>query len=137
MADDHRPPDVQGDKRLVQQIGLLRRGPGAPARALAVAEAGTVEHDDAVGPDQLVDDVAGVEVVSRDGVAVQQHHGVPGAPVGVVQPDAVHLDEPAFRRILTFRPARGGVVEYGQSGQASYAGKDVGRAGGWSVETFR
>jgi len=52
MAHDDRPPDMQKFERLVQQLGLLCRSPGAPARALAVAEPWAIEDDDLVGPDQ-------------------------------------------------------------------------------------
>jgi hypothetical protein len=98
----------------VEQFGLLHRRPGPPARALAVAEAGAVEDDDAVCLEQLSGDAAGVVVVAGHGVAVDQDDRLPGAAVGVVQPDAVHLDEPALGRMLALRPARRGVVRQGE-----------------------
>ena len=48
MADDDRALDAELLQGLVEQLGLLHRRPDAPARALAVAEAGAVEDDDPV-----------------------------------------------------------------------------------------
>ena len=54
MADNHRSLDTELPERLAEQLGLLRGGPHAPARALAVSEAGSVEDDDRVPVQQEV-----------------------------------------------------------------------------------
>jgi hypothetical protein len=123
VAHHRRALDPESLECLVEQLGLLHRRPGPPARALAVPEAGAVEDDDAVGFQQLSGDAAGVVVVAGHGVAVDQDDRLPGAAVGVVQPDAVHLDELALGRMLALRPARRGVVGQGEGGSRRPAGE--------------
>src|SRR4051794_22397884 len=96
VADDDRPLDPQSLQRLVEQLGLLHRRPHAPARALAMPEAGAVEDDDSVVPEQPLGHAAGIVIIARHGVAVYQDDGLAGTPVAVVQPNPVHLDKPAL-----------------------------------------
>ena len=95
VADDHRALDAELAQGLVEQLGLLGSGPQMTARALAVAEAGTIEDDHPVAPQQEFGNSAGVPVVPAHCVAVDQHNGAALAPVAVVQPHAVHVHEGA------------------------------------------
>ena len=90
-----------------------------PARALAVAEAGTIENDDPMALRQELSHPAGVPVVPAHRVAVDQHDGAALAPVGVVQPHAVHLQEGASGRVPALRPAGHEVVPECERGQGS------------------
>jgi hypothetical protein len=65
--------------------------------------------------DQALGYPARVVVIARNGVAVQQEHRGPLAPVTVMQLDAVDLDERSGGRMLAFRRAGDGVVDDSQN----------------------
>ena len=89
MTDKDGPLNPQLSECLMQQFGLRWRHPGAQTWALAIAEAGSVEDDDAVIREQALSDAARVVVIARYRVPVQQHHGWPITPVAVMQPDPI------------------------------------------------
>ena len=112
------PPPPGGRGR----AGRRRGGAGRPAlpattpsrAAGAVAEAGAVDGHHPVPFGDPVEHAAPDIVLGTDDVAVQQDDRRPGAPLEVVQPDAVDLEEPAARGMLALGPARpGGVPERG------------------------
>jgi hypothetical protein len=110
MPHQHRPADLELVEGFVQQLGLLEGRPGAPARPLAVAEAGPVEDHDTAGPEQPLGDAAGVVVVPSHGIAMNEKDGPPRASVAVVQPHAVHLKEGTPGRVAPLRAACGEMV---------------------------
>src|SRR5215213_5146667 len=110
MADDDRPLDAELAQSLVEQLRLLGGGPQVPARALAVAEAGAIEDDHPMAPQQELSNSAGVPVVPTHRVAVDQHDRAALAPIAVVQPHAVHLHKGALGRVPAFSPAGCNVV---------------------------
>ena len=59
---------------------------------------------------QALSDALGVPVVPAHGVAMDQDERRSAAPVGVVQADVVHLDEPASGRMPALCAARGEVI---------------------------
>src|SRR5690242_15586741 len=105
MAEHEGTLDAQLCQGFPQQLGLRRRRPGSPTRPVAVAEARTVEHDDAVSLCQAVDNAADLELLDHRAVAMQQNQRRALAAVEVVEPDAVELDEAAMRRMLALGTA--------------------------------
>ena len=106
MADDNRPFDSKLPECFVEEFGLPGRRPGPTARAVAVAEAGPIEDDDAMLGEEKVGDPARVPVGAGDRVAVDQQDRAALTAVAVVEPHTVHDDERPLRGVSAFRAAR-------------------------------
>ena len=65
--------DAQPLKGAVNQLGLCCRSPDNIARPIAMAEAGTIENDDAIVPCGQINQTAGFEILDHAAVAVQQY----------------------------------------------------------------
>ena len=98
----------------MKQLRLLIGCPQASAGTLAVPEAGTIEDDHPVGFQQELAYSAGIVVIPGHGVAVDQDDWLPRAPVAVMQPDAIDLDEGPFGRMPALGSARRNVIGEGQ-----------------------
>ena len=62
-----------------------------------MAEAGAVNGDDPLARRELVNEAADGEVLGHRAVTVDQHHGTALTSGNVVDPQPIHLDEPAWR----------------------------------------
>jgi hypothetical protein len=87
---------------LLEQLSLRERRPDPAARSRAVAEAGSVKHDDPVASVQAVHETADREILDEGAIAVDQHHGVAVSLLDVVEAHAVYVDETSNGRGLTF-----------------------------------
>src|SRR3954454_7950544 len=126
MTNHDRLHDTQPRERSVDQVRLFCRCPALPTGALAIAEPWAVEDDDPVSADQPFGDATRVVVVPGHSVAVEQDDGTPCAPVAVVQPHAVHLDEGARGRVPALCQACDGMVYEGQRGEDDCDGQENG-----------
>jgi hypothetical protein len=124
VADDNRPLSAQLQERLVEQFGLLRGCPQAPARALAIPEAWTVEDNNTVRVQQKLGNATRVPVVACHGVPVDQHDRATGAPVAIVQPDAIHHEERALGRMLALGTAPDSLVRHSEAAEGNRAGNE-------------
>lgn len=89
------------------------------ARAVAVAESGTVENDDPVIPGREIDQTAGFEILDHAAVAVKKNQRLARAPLDVVQPNAVDVEEAAGSRIVTLGFVRKMTIDQSHCGQRS------------------
>src|SRR5699024_7141569 len=101
--------------------GLGLRGPEGAARPLAVAVAGAVEGDDAVGAGGGVEEAAGLEVLDHAAVAVQEDERRAFASLDIVQADAIHGEEPSARRIAALGGPGELAVDEGCGGEGGEA----------------
>ena len=122
MAHHNGAHDPELLERLVQQVSLFVRRPNTSARALAVAEPGTVEDDDPVARLQDLRDATRVVVVSRDHVAVDENDGAALAAVAVMQSDAIHLHERALGGVPPLCTACHDMVGHSQGAESDRAG---------------
>ena len=125
MPDDDRPLHPEQVERLAQQRRLRRGRPDPAARPLAVAEAGPIEHDNAVIGGERVDDAAGRHLVGHRPDPVQQHDRrlaavLRGATVEIVQAHAVHRDEISLRRVAAFGAFGQRVIHRRRGGQRQH-----------------
>lgn len=85
----------------LDQFRLGVRRPNDRARPVTVAEAGPIEYDYPVFFGDQIEQSAGYEILNHAPVAVQQNYGVARSTFDVMKPHAVHVDEPARRRVLS------------------------------------
>jgi hypothetical protein len=109
--------DAQCLEGTEQEIGLRRCTPCRALRPVAVAVARSVERDHPVPLGHPVEDAAQHPVVRGNDVAVQKHDGWTLALLEIMQPDAIHLDEPPARRVPLLGLAGAPGVEDGDSRQ--------------------
>ena len=81
-------------------------------------ETGPVKYDDPVILRSEIDQTARFEVLDHAPVAMQKHYRVACASFDVVKPDAVYIEKPARRRIVTLRLVREMSVDDGGGGQS-------------------
>jgi hypothetical protein len=65
-----------------------------------MAEAGTIESDDAIIFGGQVDQAAGFEILDHAAIAVQENQRRAGAAFDIVKPDAIDFQEPTGGRII-------------------------------------
>jgi hypothetical protein len=104
---------------VLDEFGLGIRRPHHVARAVAVAESGTVENDDPVVLGSEINQTAGFEILDHAAVAVKKNQRLAGAPLNVVQPKAVDVEEAAGSRIVTLRFLRKMTIDQSHCGQRS------------------
>src|SRR4051794_38649975 len=122
MAENDRRANAELFERSVDQNGLRLRRPNCGARALAVAEAWSVEGNDPVSFRGHVDEPARLEILDHAAIAMQQHQRLTLAPFDVVQTNAVDFDEPAGGRIVAFRLLGALAIVNGRRGQDADCG---------------
>src|SRR4249920_4025780 len=84
-----------------------------------MAKPGPVENDDPVVFCCEVNQTAGFEILDHAAIAVKKNQRFARAPLNVVQPNAVDVEESAGRRIVTLRFLRKMTSDQGHRGQRS------------------
>jgi hypothetical protein len=131
MAKDDRLGHAQLCKGVSYHVRLRFRRPHDVAWPITVAEARTVEHDDAVILRDEVDETTGLEILNHTAIAVKKDDGVAFATLDIVQEHAVRFDEPASRRVGALGLLRQISVQDGRRSQDGEGGR--GRSDdGWS-----
>lgn len=121
IADNDRARDAELPKCVVEQVGLLVDGPDAAAWTLAMPESRPVEDDHPVASLQDLCNAARVVVIPGDHVALNENDGAAFAAIGVVQPDAVDLQERTLGRVLTRGAASQEIVRHRQGARSDCA----------------
>ena len=85
-----------------------------------MAEARTIENDDAIILGGQIDQTAGFEILDHAAIAVQQDQRRARATFDIVQPDAVYLQELASGRIVVFSILGQVAVHQGRYRQSSH-----------------
>src|SRR5204862_2747741 len=116
VADYYRLFDPEPGERRVEHLRLSRRRPEPIARSSAVAEAGTIERDDAVIARQAVEQAARLVVALRDHVAVDQHDRRPFAVLDDMQARSVDVEQAAGRRLIALSSTRAALDPGGGDG---------------------
>src|ERR1700754_4232881 len=114
-------------QRAPDQLGLRLRRPDDIPWSAAVAETGTVDDDDPVFLCGQIDQPAGFEILNHAAITMQKHQRFAGASFQVVQPDTVHIKEPASRRVVVLGLFRKMTVQKCRCGKRSrYCGERIG-----------
>src|SRR6478609_48294 len=100
MSEHDRLLDAELRERILEEVGLGCRRPHHVAGPEAVAEAGTIEHDDAIVLGSEVDQAARLEILDHAAIAMEQHQGASGSALHVMQANSVDVDEPSLRWVV-------------------------------------
>jgi hypothetical protein len=100
VANDDRLLDPQQGECPQEELGLLEGPPPSTPWTLAIAEAWTVEGNDAMAARSALSDAAGDEVSDHAAVAMQKDDGSASAFLEIVQPRTVYCDEPIDRPVI-------------------------------------
>ena len=103
MSENGGARNLKPLEGVLDEFGLGNRRPHHVARAIAVAEAGTVENDDTVISGGQIDQTAGFKILDHAAIAVKKNQRFARAPLDVVEPNAVDVEETAGGRIVTLR----------------------------------
>ena len=82
------------------------RGVHRCAWSLAVAVAGPLNHDHAVALGQPIHEAADREILDQGAVAVNEHQGLTGPLLDVVQAHPVHVQKAPDRRVFALSVSR-------------------------------
>src|SRR4051795_8497400 len=85
---------------LLEERRMSPRRP-QPARPLAVAVAGPLDHDDAVAFGQAVHEAGDRKILDQGAVTVDEHKRLAVPALDIVQAHPIHVEEAADRRVLT------------------------------------
>ncbi len=75
-----------------------------------MAEAGSVENDDPVGLPQDLGDAAGVVILARHHVAVNENDRAAFPTIAVMEANTIHVEEGSLSGVTLFRAARHDIV---------------------------
>jgi hypothetical protein len=103
MSEHDRLFDSELRKRVFEEVGLRRRRPHDISGPQAVAEAGSVKHDDSIVLGGEIDQSARLEILDHAAIAVEQHQGATGSSLHIVQANSVDLGELSLGRIVELR----------------------------------
>src|SRR5689334_4924758 len=106
MAEKNSTPESQASKGMAEQGSLGARSPNLTSRSVAVPKAWAVEDDHSVFLRSRLNEAARGEILNHAAVSMQHDERLSCPIFDIMQPNAVHLDETAHRRISALRALR-------------------------------
>jgi hypothetical protein len=103
----------------LKDFSLRRWRPNNVTRPITMAEARSIENDDAIILGSQIDQTTGFEILDHAAVAVQQDQRRARAPLDIVEPDSVYFEESTSVGIVVFRITGQAAVREGRYCQST------------------